>query len=77
MTECSVFAGNYEGHAVAVKRLKCQRISGVVEEFGKEIEMLARIPPHENIVRFFGASLDPVCLDVLCLLMFVGRNVSS
>ena len=53
--------GKYQEQDVAIKILKCQRIPQIVTEFKHEIEVLSKLEPHPNIVKFYGASVTSVC----------------
>jgi Protein tyrosine and serine/threonine kinase len=55
----AVYRGSYKGMDIAVKMLKPDFTEAQLESFYKEVEVIAKVPPHEFVVGFVGATPDP------------------
>lgn len=50
-----VYFGRWHGSPVALKYCKKK---GKLDDFVKELNLMTKLPPHPNVVRLFGVSLD-------------------
>jgi hypothetical protein len=58
-----VYRGTYQGHDVAIKRLRDTSIDqNEINEFKMEAETMRKIPPHKNVVLFYGLAVNPLSL---------------
>jgi hypothetical protein len=63
-----VFKGKFRENEVAIKVFKSIDFKSI-EEFKKEFIILSTIPHHPNIMKFFGACLEPK----ICMITEVGN----
>jgi serine/threonine protein kinase len=53
-----VYKGQYGDMPVAVKKFKVATLTqNAIDEFDKEMRLMARLPPHPNIIRFAGVCI--------------------
>ena len=61
-----VIAGTFDGRPVAIKTIQQQpdpqKQAAAINEFREEANLLAKIPPHPNVVQFIGITQNPLML---------------
>jgi c-src tyrosine kinase len=60
-----IYRGVYRGVDIAVKMLKNEFTEDQLQTFYDEADVIARVPPHEFVVGFLGATPDPftICTE--------------
>jgi serine/threonine protein kinase len=58
-----VYKGTHNGSSVAIKKSNGQLTDKQIEEFLREAEITRNVPPHPNVIRFVGLSVNPLCIS--------------
>lgn len=57
----NVYSGTWKGKPIACKQL-ASKVSVDIDNFLNEVELMRKIPPHQNLVGYLGAVASPPCL---------------
>jgi len=59
----TVYKALYQGNFVAVKDLKAEAVSQAeIKGFVAEADLMRKLPPHPNVVKFIGLIAQPFCI---------------